>query len=220
MHHELEIFDDLDALARGAASYVSELAHDVKSRDMPFTFALSGGRSPWLMIHDLVIDNVAWDHTIIYQVDERVAPEGSDLRNLTHLRESLATTAASIEAMGVNDDDLDDAAARYAALLPAHLDLVHLGLGPDGHCASLVPNDPVLEVTDRLVALSGPYQETRRMTLTYPALARANQVLWLVSGADKHDALKKLLDGDQSIPAGRVEADRSIVMVDRLALKR
>ena len=170
------------------------------------------------MIHGLVSQNVAWDHTIIYQVDERVAPEGSDLRNLTHLRKSLATTAATIEAMGVNDDDLDDAAARYAALLPPRFDLVHLGLGPDGHCASLVPNDPVLEVTDRLVALSGPYQETRRMTLTYPALARANQLLWLVSGADKHDALEKLLDGDQSIPAGRVEADRSIVMVDRQAL--
>jgi 6-phosphogluconolactonase len=218
VHHELATFDDLDALARGAASYVSRLAHDVERREMPFTFALSGGQSPWLMIHGLVSQNVAWDHTIIYQVDERVAPEGSDLRNLTHLRKSLATTAATIEAMGVNDDDLDDAAARYAALLPPRFDLVHLGLGPDGHCASLVPNDPVLEVTDRLVALSGPYQETRRMTLTYPALARANQLLWLVSGADKHDALEKLLDGDQSIPAGRVEADRSIVMVDRQAL--
>jgi len=219
VHHALETFDDLDALARGAARYVSELAHDVASRDAPFTFALSGGKSPWLMIHDLVLDKVEWGHTIIYQVDERVAPEGSDLRNLTHLREGLATTGAPIEAMGVNDDDLDDAAAHYAALLPARFDLVHLGLGPDGHCASLVPNDPVLEVTDRLVALSGPYQETRRMTLTYPALARANQLLWLVSGADKHDALEKLLDGDQSIPAGRVEADRSIVMVDRQALK-
>jgi 6-phosphogluconolactonase/glucosamine-6-phosphate isomerase/deaminase len=219
VHHELETFDDLDTLARGAAKYVSELAHDVERRETPFAFALSGGKSPWLMIDDLVIDNVAWGHTTIYQVDERVAPEGSDLRNLTHLRASLATTVAPIKAMGVNDDDLDDAAARYAALLPPRLDLVHLGLGPDGHCASLVPNDPVLKVTDRLVALSGPYQETRRMTLTYPALARANQLLWLVSGADKHDALERLLDGDQSIPAGRVEADRSIVMVDRQALK-
>jgi len=219
MRHDLRAFDDLDALAQGAATYVSEHAHDVETRDAPFSFALSGGKSPWLMVQDLVSANVAWSHTIIYQVDERVAPEGSDLRNLTHLRECLATTAVSIEAMGVNDNDLEIAAVRYAALLPKRFDLVHLGLGPDGHCASLVPNDPVLEVTDRLVALSGPYQETRRMTLTYPALARADQLLWLVSGADKRDALEKLLDGDKSIPAGHVEAERSLVMADRQSLK-
>jgi 6-phosphogluconolactonase len=220
MRHELRAFEDLDALARGAAIYVSEHARDVETRDTAFTFALSGGKSPWLMVQDLVSTSVAWSHTIIYQVDERVAPEGSDLRNLTHLRECLAATAAPIEAMGVNDDNLEDAALRYAALLPERFDLVHLGLGPDGHCASLVPNDPVLEVTDRLVALSGPYQETRRMTLTYPALARADQLLWLVSGADKREALEKLLDGDHSIPAGRVEAGESLVMADRQALKR
>jgi 6-phosphogluconolactonase len=219
VRHDLRVFDDLGDLARGAAAYVSEQARAVETRDAPFTFALSGGKSPWLMVQELVNDNVAWDHTIIYQVDERIAPEGSDLRNLTHLRECLATTSAPIEAMDVNDDELDDAADRYADLLPARFDLVHLGLGPDGHCASLVPNDPVLAVTDRLVALSGPYQDTRRMTLTYPALTRADQLLWLVSGADKHEALEKLLDGDRSIPAGRVEADRSIVMADRRALE-
>lgn len=219
MQHDLRVFDDLAALAQGAATYVNEHAHAVEPRDTPFTCAFSGGKSPWLMIQDLVQTNVAWNHTFIFQVDERIAPEGSDLRNLTHLREYLAATSATIEAMEVNDDDLDDAAARYATLLPARFDLVHLGLGPDGHCASLVPNDPVLEVTNRLVTLSGPYQETRRMTLTYPALARADQLLWLVSGADKHDALEKLLDGDKSIPAGRVKADRSLVMADRQALK-
>jgi 6-phosphogluconolactonase/glucosamine-6-phosphate isomerase/deaminase len=220
VRHELRAFDDLDALALGAAEFASEAAHDLETRESPFTVAFSGGTSPWLMMKDLVKAHVAWAHTIIYQVDERVAPEGSDLRNLTHLRESLAATPAPIEAMGVNDDDLEGAAARYAQLLPPRFDLVHLGLGADGHCASLIPNDPVLSVTDRLVALTGPYQDTRRMTLTYPALARANQLLWLVSGADKHEALEKLLDGDPSIPAGRVEADRSIVMADHQALKR
>lgn len=219
MRHELRAFDDLDGLAQGAATFVRDAAHRVEVRDTPFAVALSGGKSPWLMIQDLVADHMAWGHAVIYQVDERVAPEGSDLRNLTHLLECLASTSASVEAMDVNDDDLVGAAARYAAVLPARFDLVHLGLGPDGHCASLVPNDPVLEVTDRLVALSGPYQDTRRMTLTYPALARTDQLLWLVSGADKHDALERLLDGDQSIPAGRVEADRSLVMADRQALQ-
>ena len=219
MRHELRTFEDVETLARAAAAFVAERARDVLARDAHFTLALSGGKSPWLMVKDLVNEGVAWDQTTIYQVDERVAPEGSDVRNLTHLRDSLASTTALIEPMEVNDDDLDEAARRYALKLPDHLDVVHLGLGPDGHCASLVPNDPVLEVTDRLVALSNPYQDTRRMTLTYPALANADQLLWLVSGEDKRDALEKLLDGDTSIPAGRVDAAASLVLCDRQALR-
>ena len=87
--------------------------------------------------------------------------------------------------MDVENPHLEAGAREYATKIPACFDLIHLGLGPDGHCASLVPNDPVLEVTDRLVAISGPYQDTMRMTLTYPALERADQLLWLVSGEDK-----------------------------------
>ncbi len=94
---------------------------------------------------------------------------------------------------------------------------MHLGLGPDGHTASLVPGDPVLEVGDRLVAVTQPYQEHRRMTLTYPALARADEILWLISGEDKRDALAKLLAGDRSIPAGRVQARHSTILADSSA---
>ena len=119
--------------------------------------------------------------------------------------------------MPVNEDDLEAAAAAYAASLPEHFDLVHLGLGPDGHTASLVPGDPVLSVTDRLVALTQPYQGRVRMTLTYPALARARQILWLVTGEDKKEPLARLLAGDTTIPAGRVEAAASLVMADRAA---
>jgi 6-phosphogluconolactonase len=218
MHHEVRVFDTVDELARASASYVAALAHDLKGRPGPFSFALSGGKSPWLMLAELGHEDVAWDRTTIYQVDERVVPESDDLRNLKHIHEALAATNAPIEAMDVENPELDEAAYSYANKLPARFDLIHLGLGPDGHCASLIPNDPVLEVTDRLVAISGPYQDSMRMTLTYPALFRADQLLWLVSGEDKREALSKLLDGDTSIPAGRVEAAASLVMVDRAAL--
>lgn len=218
MRHELRVFDDVDALAGAAAEYAADRARRVRTRRTPFTFAVSGGKSPWMMLGDLAHEDVRWDHTVIYQVDERVVPADSDLRNLKHLRECLAATSAPIEPMDVDDTDLEEACRRYADTLPTNFDLVHLGLGPDGHCASLVPNDPVLEVTDRLVALAGPYQDTRRMTLTYPALARADHLLWLVSGADKRDALAKLLEHDTSIPAGRVKAGSSLVLADRAAV--
>jgi 6-phosphogluconolactonase len=160
-----------------------------------------------------------WDHVDLFQVDERVAPDGDPDRNLTQIRDNLPEAAlARLRPMPVVDEDLESAAVRYEAELPKPLDMVHLGLGPDGHTASLVPSDPVLEVTDRLVALTGgEYQGRRRMTLTYPALANARQVFWLVAGEDKRDALDKLLAGDPSIPAGRVEATDALVLSDRAA---
>jgi 6-phosphogluconolactonase len=218
VNHELRVFDDAETLAKAASDYVAERARSVVDRGDSFSFALSGGRTPWLMFEQLSNDFVQWDRTRIYQVDERVVAADSDLRNLKSLRASLLGTSAPIEAMDVDNPDLDEACRSYAASLPDRFDLIHLGLGPDGHCASLIPGDPVLEVTDRLVAISGPYQETVRMTLTYPALARGDQLLWLVSGEDKRDALAKLLDSDPSIPAGRVEAGASLVMADRAAV--
>jgi 6-phosphogluconolactonase/glucosamine-6-phosphate isomerase/deaminase len=155
----------------------------------------------------------------IFQVDERVAPDGDPDRNLTMIRAALPDAAIErLHAMPVEDSDLGAAAARYEAELPAQVDLVHLGLGPDGHTASLVPGDAVLEVRDRRVALTaGEYQGRLRMTLTYPALNAARRLLWLVAGDDKRDALARLLDGDPSIPAGRVEAGSAIVVCDRAA---
>ena len=160
-----------------------------------------------------------WDHIDVFQVDERVAPDGDPDRNLTHIRANLPEAAlARLRPMPVTEEDLDAAATRYEAELPKPLDLVHLGIGPDGHTASLVPGDPVLEVTDRLVALTGgEYQGRRRMTLTYPALAEARKVFWLIAGEDKRDALAKLLAGDPSIPAGRVEAAGATLLADEAA---
>jgi 6-phosphogluconolactonase len=182
-----------------------------------FTFAVSGGRTPWAMFAELARMDMPWSQVTLFQVDERAAPDNDPDRNLTHLHDTLGDVKVSVVAMPVTATDLDAAAAEYAALLPDRFDLVHLGLGPDGHTASLVPGDPVLEVTDRLVAVTGPYQGHRRMTLTYPALARAGQIMWLVTGADKTEPLARLLAGDRSIPAGRVEAGASFVLADTAA---
>jgi 6-phosphogluconolactonase len=155
----------------------------------------------------------------IFQVDERVAPDGDPDRNLTQIRAALPALALErLRPMPVLEPDLEAAAAAYAAELPEDLDLVHLGLGPDGHTASLVPGDPVLEVRDRLVAVTaGEYQGRRRMTLTYPALEAARRIVWLVTGADKREALARLLEGDRSIPAGMLQAGDSTVVCDRAA---
>jgi len=169
------------------------------------------------MFAELAGEDVPWQRVRLFQVDERAAPDGDPDRNLTHLLDSLRGAPAMVSAMPVTEPDLAVAAAGYGASLPARFDLVHLGLGPDGHTASLVPGDPVLEVTDRLVAVTGSYQGHRRMTLTYPALARADQLLWLVTGADKKAPLAQLIAGDRSIPAGRVEAARSLILADQTA---
>jgi len=217
MEHQLVTVPDATTLAARAAELVAERARTSVADHGRFTFAVSGGKTPWAMFAELARHEVPWSSVQIFQVDERVAPEGDPDRNLTNLRRSLGDAAAEVVAMPVDDADLEAAAAAYAKRLPDHFDLVHLGLGPDGHTASLVPGDPVLEVTDRLVAVTQPYQGHRRMTLTYPALARADEIIWLISGEDKREPLARLLAGDRSIPAGRVEARHSIVLADASA---
>ncbi len=217
MQHELEVSPDAAAVARRAAAYVADRARTAVSQHGRFTFAVSGGKTPWAMFAELASEDMPWADTEIFQVDERVAPEGDPDRNLTNLLASINDAPARVHPMPVNDPDLTAAAASYATVLPQTFDLVHLGLGPDGHTASLVPGDPVLDVTNALVAVTQPYQGHPRMTLTYPALTRADQLLWLIAGADKRDPLAKLLAGDQSIPAGRVLATESLVLADAAA---
>jgi 6-phosphogluconolactonase len=217
VHHELEVAPDASSVAAQAAGYVAARARVAVSERGRFTFAVSGGHTPWAMFSELAKEDMPWADVELFQVDERVAPDGDPDRNLTHLRESIGDAPARVHPMPVNDPDLDKAAADYATVLPQRFDLVHLGLGPDGHTASLVPGDPVLKVTDALVAVTQPYQGHRRMTLTYPALTRADQLLWLITGSDKRDPLAKLLAGDESIPAGRVLATRSLVLADEAA---
>ena len=213
-----ETLADPEAAARRGAELITAAAAQAIAARGSFTLAVSGGHAPWRMFELLADDDLDWARIELFQVDERVAPAGDPDRNLTQLEASLpSASGGSIRPMPVTEPDLEQAAARYAGALPERLDLVHLGLGPDGHTASLVPGDPVLEVDDRPVATTGPYQGRRRMTLTYPALAAAGGVLWLVTGADKRTVLAKLRAGDESIPAGRVANPNPTLICDREA---
>jgi len=224
---KMEVFSNDQATAQAAAKSIAAEANASVAARGRFVMAVSGGRTPWIMLRALADEDLPWDRMHVVQVDERVAPAGHADRNLTHLLESLLghspILAAQINAMPVEAPDLEAAAQQYALSLsgiagsPPTLDLVHLGLGPDGHTASLVPGDPVLNVTHQDVALAGPYQGRRRMTLTYPLINRARRILWLVTGSEKVGMLARLRSGDESIPAGRICQDRAVIFADRAA---
>ena len=224
---ETRVLADAELAAREAARVIAAEARAAAEARGRFVLAVSGGHTPWLMLRALAAEEVPWAAVHVVQVDERVAPAGDPDRNLTHIRESLLLRGplpeTNVHAMPVEEPGVEAAARVYARTLeqiagaPAVLDLVHLGLGPDGHAASLVPGDPVLDVADRDVALTAAYGGRRRMTLTYPALDRSRRILWLVTGADKAAVLPRLLAGDRSIPAGRVRRDSALVLADRAA---
>jgi len=226
----IQVLADADAVAHEAAATIAAEARAAVAARNCFTMAVSGGHTPWIMLRALASLDLPWDSVHVFQVDERVAPAGDADRNLTHLYESLLSHAPlppqQIHAMPVESPDLNAAAARYAKTLreiagsPPVLDLIHLGLGPDGHTASLVPGDPVLDVADKDVAVTALYQGRRRMTLTYPALNRARRILWLITGDDKAAMLARLCNGDTTIPAGRVGQEQAVVLVDRAAATR
>ncbi|HQT99510.1 MAG TPA: 6-phosphogluconolactonase [Acidimicrobiales bacterium] len=216
MHHELRRYPDPTSTAAAAAAFILERAREAVEQRGHFHFAVSGGSTPWAMFAALSQLDVPWSATTIYQVDDRAAPLDSDDRNLMHLRESLRNVEVTVVPMPV-EGDLDEGARAYEVLLPDAFDVAHLGLGADGHTASLLPGDPVLEVEDRLVSSTGVYQGWRRMTLTYPGLARARWLLWLIVGANQYGPLRQLLDADPSIPASHVVAPRSTIFADEAA---
>lgn len=217
---DLEVPGDEKAAARRAAELIAATGRAAVAEHNTFSLAMSGGRSPWAMLAILgELEEMPWAETELFQVDERIASPGSEDRNLTHMVLGLSMDhQAMLRPMPVTQRDLAGAARDYENTLPDPLDCVHLGLGPDGHTASLVPGDPVLDVSDRRVAITETsYQGHQRMTLTYPALATARKIVWLITGPDKVEALAKLQAGDRSIPAGRVENDNMIIVADEAA---
>ncbi len=240
MTHELRVLPESDAACAAAAEVIASLL-DAASAGRPdgrASVAFSGGSSPRPMLARLadmrthafddgvriVLD---WTAIDVFQVDERVAPEGDPARNLVDLRRQLTDSTVPVGRVHPMPVELgpEGAADAYTSTLsavlgsPAKIDVLHLGIGDDGHCASLVPGDDALHVTNRDVTATGDYQGHRRVTLTYPALNRAATAVWLVIGESKADALAKLLAGDESIPASHVRTARSIIVADAAAAR-
>ena len=221
---DIRIFPDAAAVSKAAAALIAAEARAAVESRGRFTMAVSGGKTPWQMLRDLAAEQVPWDSVHVFQVDERIAPSGDPDRNLTHLRESLLSSAPispdHIHAMPVENPDALQACEDYTATLnslcgePAVLDLIHLGLGPDGHTASLIPGDPVCGVFDAEVAGTGVYQNRNRLTITYPVINRARRIVWVVTGPDKAPMVPRLLAGDPGIPAGPVSQDRAVLLLD------
>lgn len=221
---KIRVLADADSVAEAAAEFIAAKARAAVRAQGRFVMALSGGHTPRQMLRSLALQEVPWDGLHVVQVDERIAPWGHPDRNLTQLRESLVEHSPlredQILAMRVESPDLEVAADEFAKRLsgiagsPPVLDLVQLGIGLDGHTASLVPGDPALDVTESTVALTGVYQGRLRMTMTYPILNRSRHILWIVIGVAKAGMLLRLRAGDMSIPAGRVNRKRALILAD------
>jgi 6-phosphogluconolactonase len=224
---QIEVLANDDAVAKAAAGVIASEARAAVAERGLFTLAVSGGKTPWAMLKDLASEEVPWSQVHVFQIDERIAPEGDPDRNLTHLHESLLGNAPipkeNIHAMPVNAADPAEGAKEYEQTLqefcgnPPVLDMAHLGLGPDGHTASLIPGDPVLSVVDRDVALTDPvnlYQNRRRMTLTYPMINRSRKILWLATGAAKVPMIVRLKAADPTIPGGRISQEQALLLTD------
>ena len=207
--------------AVGADVFAAAIAASVEVRGS-CVLALSGGSTPDPVFRALAGRDLPWSAVTITQVDERVAPAGSAVRNLTGQEAAFAGLPVQwlpLVVQGYVRRGLEATLYKLSEVAgdPPVIDVVHLGLGADGHTASLVPGDPAVDETERAVVLTGLYQGTRRVTFTRPVLDRARLVVWLVAGADKGLALQKLLDGDRSIPASLLEPQQSVIIADEAA---
>lgn len=224
---EIRTFQSADEVAKEAAIYIADRIRENVARKGSFTMAISGGRTPWEMIKELAKEDLHWEKVFLFQVDERIAPDAHPDRNLTQLFKAIEGTKLvlrlNIFPMRVTADNLNEACEEYADHITrltenGKFDLIHLGLGTDGHTASLVPGDAVLAVQDKTVAITGDtYQGRHRMTLTYPLINQAAKILWVITGAEKAEMLNRLLHQDPSIPAGKIDQHHAIVLTEESA---
>ncbi|NJA89733.1 6-phosphogluconolactonase [Rhodocyclus tenuis] len=219
-----EVYADAAELAQAAATEIAAAAAQAIAERGQFLLALSGGQTPQEMLRALAVKPIDWSRVHLLQVDERIAPLGHSARNLTQLQETLLAhvpiPAAQVHLLPVDAIDPQAAMAACEAQLrqlmgdPPQLDLVQLGLGGDGHTASLLPGDAALDVTGQALAVSACYQGWRRMTLTRHVINRARRVLWLVSGADKAAVLARFVVGDAALPASRIRRENALLLCD------
>ena len=224
---DVRVFPDMETASGAASEFIAATVRRALLKQDRFLLALSGGRTPGRMFNHLATQRLPWNRVHVLQADERVAPAGGAERSLTGLELNLLLRSdpphAELHPMPVEMADLEAGARSYAHTLqrlggsPPVLDLVHLGLGADGHAASLVPGDAALAVADRDVTVTGPYKGCHRMTLTFPLLNRARAVVWLVTGGEKAAMLARLRAGDASVPAGRIQREHATVFADRAA---
>ncbi|HLU07758.1 MAG TPA: 6-phosphogluconolactonase [Woeseiaceae bacterium] len=216
------ISGDSAGAEQAAAAFIAEcLRQAVKERGLA-TFAVSGGRSPWGMFERLADESVEWDRVHVLQVDERVVPLDDDARNWSHFLEgSLAERIPkqNRHPMPV-EEDAELAVGRYSATLiqwagvPPQLDVVHLGIGEDGHTASLFADDVLLQDRRHWVGVSRVYEGHRRLTLTLPVLNSARVIAWFVIGAGRREVLERLRRGDESIAASHVQRGKAVVFTN------
>jgi len=221
------VLDDAESVAESAARFVADVLRDAIAARGRATLALSGGRTPARMLERLATASLPWPKVHVFQTDERVVA-GDDPASNAHairrlLTERIALPPSQIHFMPVESGDVEGAARAYQATLravagtPPRLDLVHLGLGADGHTASLFPGDATATERERDVAVTPAHGGWRRMTLTAPVLEGSRRLLWLVCGAEKRPALGALLRADPATPAGRLPQDRARLFADREA---
>jgi 6-phosphogluconolactonase len=224
---EIRTFQSAHDVAKEAATYIADRIRENLTKKGFFTMAISGGRTPWEMIRELAKEDLEWEKVFLFQVDERIAPDGHPDRNLTQLFKSIENTKLptrlNVFPMHVIAEDLDQACQDYADHIQritetGKLDLVHLGMGTDGHTASLIPGDEVLDILDKNVTLTrNPYQGRQRMTLTYPLINEAEKILWVVTGEEKAQMLERLLQKDPTIPAGKINQTHAILLTEESA---
>jgi 6-phosphogluconolactonase len=215
------VFPSEAETARAMARWLHEQLAGVADTGRNMRLALSGGKTPWTMLRDFVDLEPPWERLDIFQVDERFVPIEDPQSNAGQIARILPPEARFWPVPVDLRATPEDVAREYENILirvignPPEFDVVHLGLGEDGHTASLVPGDPILHVDDRWVAATAePYRGTRRISFTYPTLGRARRIAWLVTGSAKREILQEFLTEDPSLPACRVPRAYACLFAD------